>query len=253
MAGGVSNVIAGATGVIPAAGLGSRLALDGILHLKPLLPLAGRSLIHRAIDSLVAAGCTKIVIVLGHEAEEVRKGVLAEAVDGVELVFELNPRYRLSNGVSVLAARPHVGDRFILMMADHLLERSIMELAGSHEPPPGGATLLVDTKIDDIFDLDDATKVQAKGGRIIEIGKSITRYNCIDTGVFVCSPAFLDALAWIYESRGDVSISDGVAELAAAGRMNIVEVGEARWHDVDNMAMFEVAENALSTGLIKTA
>lgn len=245
------DVIAGATGVILAAGLGSRLALDGVQHLKPLLPLAGRSLIHRTIDSLFVAGCTKIVIVLGHAAAEVRKGVLTEVVDGVELVFELNPRYRLGNGVSLLAARPHFGDRILLMMADHLVERSIMELAGGHEPPPDGATLLVDTKIDSIFDLDDATKVQARDGRIIEIGKSIARYNCIDTGVFVCSPAFVEALAAIYESRGDTSISDGVAKLAAAGRMNALEIGDACWHDIDNLAMFDVAENALSTGLFK--
>jgi len=244
------HVIAGATGIILAAGLGSRLALDGAKYLKPLLPLAGRPLIHRGIDSLVAAGCTKIVIVIGHEANEVRRCVLNKPVDGIELVLEVNPNYRLANGVSLLAARRHIHGRFILIMADHLVDRSIMELAGSHEPEASGATLLVDSKIDSIFNLDDATKVQAKDGRILDIGKSISRYNCIDTGVFVCSPRIFDSLAAIFANSGDVSISDAASELAGLGTMNALEVGDSRWQDIDDLAMFAEAEKALATGTI---
>lgn len=252
MAAAAGSVIPGATGIILAAGLGSRLSIDGVGYLKPLLPVAGRALIHRTIDSLVLAGCVKIVVVLGHEAETVRGAVLDGAPEAVDLVFETNPEYRLGNGVSVLAARAHVGaragGRFILMMTDHLVEPAMMDLAGRHAPPADGATLLVDAKIGEVFDLDDATKVQAERGLIADIGKSIERYNCIDTGVFVCSPALMDALAEVHGERGDTSISDGVARLAAAGRMAALDVGDARWQDVDDLAMLRQAETAIAAG-----
>ena len=59
------------TGVILAAGFGSRLALDGRnTTLKPLTQIAGVSLLERAIRGLELAGCERVVIVVGHRKSE---------------------------------------------------------------------------------------------------------------------------------------------------------------------------------------
>lgn len=235
------------TGVVLAAGFGSRLeGASDQTRLKPLTPVAGRPLILRTIESLSKAGCSRVVIVLGHGAADVERAV-TEAYDGdVDLQFAVNPRYELQNGLSVLAARPYVEDEFLITMADHVFGDSVMELAARHTPPAGGATLLVDYKLETIFDMDDATKVVAVGGLIREIGKKLTTYNCVDTGLFVCTRGLTDAIDEVYQRRGDASLSEGVQALARKGLMAVLDIQDGFWQDVDTPAMLDHANRMLS-------
>jgi choline kinase len=130
-------------------------------------------------------------------------------------------------------------------MADHVISPAIMELAAKHRPAAGGATLLVDRKIDGVFDLDDATKVRTKDGKIVAIGKQLTDYDCIDTGVFVCTRGLVDAIASVAAERGDASLSEGVQALSARGVMEVLDVGDAHWMDVDTPEMLADAEARL--------
>lgn len=237
------------TGVVLAAGFGSRLeGSSEETALKPLTPVAGLPLIQRTLRSLEAAGCERIVIVLGHGADEVRAA--AESVhDGdADLVFVVNDRYDLANGVSVLAARDAVDGRFLLTMADHVFSDDVMRLAGSHVPPENGATLLVDYDVAGVFDLDDATKVLERDDYIASIGKQLADYNCIDTGLFVCTSSLMDVLAEVYAQRGDASLSDGIQQLASEGRMTVRSIGDGFWQDVDTPAMLAEAERRLERG-----
>jgi choline kinase len=158
----------------------------------------------------------------------------------------INERYDLANGVSLLAARAAVSHPFIVTMADHVLGDEIMDLAGEHTPVPGGATLLVDSRIDQVFDLDDATKVERDGTRLVAIGKQLTCYNCIDIGVFVCTDGLFEALNAVYERAGNASLSEGVAELARRGLMHTLDIGDGFWQDVDTPQMLAHAAQMLT-------
>ena len=235
------------TGLVLAAGFGSRLAgTSADTSLKPLTPVAGVPLIGRTLRSLEAAGCSRIVVVVGHGAEEVQAAAESVHDGNAELIFAQNDRYALANGVSVLAAKDYVGARFLLTMADHVFSDDVMQLAGSHQPPENGATLLVDYDVPGVFDLDDATKVLSTGDRIAAIGKQIPDYDCIDTGLFVCTPALMDALAAVYAARGDASLSDGIQHLSDAGRMTLLDIGSGFWQDVDTPEMLAEAERRLA-------
>lgn len=234
-------------GVILAAGFGSRLAgEDGADSPKPLIRVGGSPLILRAARGLGLAGCDRVVVVLGFESEGIRSALLQEYDGAVPLSFVTNPRFDLQNGVSVLASDQEVEDLFILVMADHVVGDDVMRLAGEHAPVPGGATLLVDYDIEGVFDLDDATKVLEEGNRIVSIGKTISDYNCIDTGVFVCTSGLMDSLRSYYEEHGDVSLSNGVQNLAAAGLMRTLDIQGGFWQDVDTPEMLAHAEKALA-------
>lgn len=236
------------TGVILAAGFGSRLAgAPGAARLKPLTPVGGEPLLLRAVRGLALAGCARVVIVVGHGGDAIEREYRAAVGDGpVEVIFALNERFDLANGVSVLAARPHLlGGDFIIAMADHVMGDEVMRLAADHAPPAGTATLLVDYKLDTIFDMDDATKVLAEGSRIARIGKQLDAFNCVDCGVFVCTTALLDAIAAVYTDRGDASLSEGVQALASDGRMHVLDIGDGFWQDVDTPEMLAHAERAL--------
>lgn len=234
------------TGVILAAGFGSRLAKGGKkTSLKPLTPVAGTPLIQRTLDSLEKAGCTRVVIVLGFQAEHIEQEIREAYTGPLYLEFAYNAEFEKSNGLSVLAARPMVDRDFILVMADHVLGDSLMDIARTHRPPAGGASLLVDRKIDSIFDMEDATKVRTDGDRIIAIGKKLDDFDCIDTGVFICTAGLFDALSKVVNERSDASLSEGVERLAQYGKMAAVDVGDGFWQDVDTVEMLAHAERVL--------
>jgi len=242
------------TGVILAAGFGTRLrGVSDATELKPLTLVGGLPLLQRAVRSLEVAGCARVVVVVGHGRQDVIDSLAGYAGE-VEVVFADNPRFDLKNGVSVLCARSQLlGDRFILSMADHVLGDEVMQLAGAHVPPAEGATLLVDWKLETIFDMDDATKVLAvdaglgeREKRIARIGKTIPDYNCVDVGVFVCTTALMDRIGEVYERHGDASLSEGVQALASTGRMTVLDIGQGFWQDVDTPEMLAHAERELA-------
>ncbi len=236
------------TGVILAAGFGSRLAgTDNDTDLKPLTSVNGTPLIYRTIHSLKLAGCTRVVIVLGFGFDEIKSDILDYYSGELPITFVRNDQYELGNGISVLSAESYIEDNFILTMADHVLSDEMMLLAKEHVPPEEGATLLVDYKTDEIFDMDDATKVYSENGKVKSIGKKIEDFNCVDTGVFVCTPGLLEGIKKVYKREGDASLSDGVQALAQKNKMYTLDIGDAFWQDVDTPEMLEHAEKMLST------
>jgi len=234
------------TGVVLAAGFGSRLAgTSDSTDLKPLTPVAGKPLIIRSLESLEQAGCSRAVVVLGYCSDIHRAAINALYHGPLALHFAVNERFDLSNGVSLLAAAPYLNGDFVLMMADHAVGGEVMDLVRNHEPPADGATLLVDYKLDTIFDMDDATKVYADAGRVKAIGKELVGYNCIDTGVFVCTFGLMDALHTVYRERGDVSLTEGIQHLARRQRMHSLDIGDGFWQDIDTPDMLAHADRAL--------
>lgn len=233
-------------GIILAAGLGSRLRnSDSETTIKPLANIESLSLLVRTINSLESANCKRVIIVLGWQAEEIRNQIIKRYNGPVKLEFVYNEQYLLNNGISVLCARSLVSGEFILTMADHILDDKIMSLIRNHEPPKGGATLCVDYKLDTILDIDDATKVRSNGSYVKKIGKGLTEYNCIDTGVFIGTEGLFEAIDQVYKEKGDASLSEGVQLLADNGLMTTLDIKDAFWQDVDNYEMLLHAENLL--------
>ena len=220
--------------VILAAGKGTRIRKGGQILPKPLVRVGGLTLLKRAILTGQREGVNRFVIIVGCDGDQVRRATENDPdLCDVELVFVTNEDYELSNGVSVLKARPHVDGEFFLLMADHIVDSKIYRVLQSR-PSNRGLVLAVDRKLDTIFDMDDATKVQVEAGEYIgEIGKEIPEYDAVDTGVFRCSQALFEALDNQYAAHGDASLSDGVRHLARQGEARVADVGDAWWQDVD--------------------
>jgi CDP-L-myo-inositol myo-inositolphosphotransferase len=236
--------------VIIAAGAGSRL--NGHSHLpKPLVPVAGVGLLKRTILTAGRAGIDRFVIVTGHRSDEIRQAIDRDSQITAEVQWVFNPDWERGNGLSVLAARPHLGgESFVLSMSDHLFDPGVFVVMQNTTLGNGECALGVDYRVDDVFDLDDATKVRVDSGKIEAIGKTMTEFNAIDTGVFSCSPALFGALEAAVE-RGQDSLSAGIQQLAADGRMRTTDIGDLFWSDVDTPEAHAHAENALISSLGK--
>ena len=235
--------------VVLAAGLGSRISLDDNSPPKPLLSVGGMPLVKRTLLTLAAGGVTRACVVIGHMGERIRAALAGDAelaAASLQVEFVENPDYRLANGVSVVAARACITGPFVLSMSDHVYDVDLARLAVQADLRDADLFLCVDRRLDEIYDMDDATKVRTQDGRIVDIGKTIANYDCIDCGVFAVGPALLDALAAERQRRGDCSLSDGVRVLAERGRARVLDIGNAFWQDVDTLGAAQRAESILA-------
>jgi choline kinase len=226
--------------VILMAGVGSRLGTAGGAIAKPLVQIGGCPLICYTLAALQRAGVRTIHAVMGANSESLSRELAPLIPPGMALHIIANPEWQKQNGVSVLAAAPYVRAPFVLTMGDHLFEFGVLHtlLEGSD---PQQVNLAIDRKIESIFDLDDATKVQTDGERLLEIGKQLPHYDAIDTGVFLCSDEIFGYLK-AAQRDGDCSLSDGVRAMAADGKVRAVDIGDAWWQDVDTPEMLARAE-----------
>jgi 1L-myo-inositol 1-phosphate cytidylyltransferase len=227
--------------LILAAGLGTRLR--GISESKPLTPIGGVPLIEHVIRRAAAGGATRFLVVTGYEAERV-EAFLAELQFRLALPigWERTENWTQPNGYSVLAGAEVLRGDYLLSMADHLFDPAIA--ARLLDRRGKGVTLAVDRNLaGPLLDIDDATKVEvAADGRIAAIGKALTAYNAIDTGLFLATPALAEAIRADIAAGGGGSLSEGMQRLAGAGLAATVDIGAARWIDVDSPAMLELAE-----------
>jgi choline kinase len=132
-------------------------------------------------------------------------------------------------------------------MSDHLFEDAIVDrLLDSFAP--GFLNVAVDRKLDSIFDLDDAMKVQTSGNKITDIGKKLRDYDAIDVGLFVCPLEIFNYLerAKSVAHQSDFSLADGVRLMARDNKVRAIDIGEAWWQDVDNPQMLRHAERQIA-------
>jgi 1L-myo-inositol 1-phosphate cytidylyltransferase len=230
--------------VILMAGEGSRLRGADKTFLKPLVPVLGRPLICYMIDALIHAGIKKANFIVGYQSDRMSAAVEQLIPPEFERRFIENREWQKQNGLSVLAAAGHMTSPFLLTMSDHLFDQSIIDLL-LRNAILEELNLAIDRKRDSIFDVDDAMKVRTQGDRICEIGKHLTVYDAIDTGLFICPLDIFDHLERV-KHRGDCSLADGVRSMAAKGRARAVDIGSAWWQDIDTPEMLQRAENEIA-------
>ena len=231
--------------LILAAGKGSRLSQKG--SSKPLIRLLGIPLIERTIRSASEAGIDEFFVVSGYHGEQLRRyldGLAGRC--SLKITHVITQQWEQGNGLSVLAAKDQLDEPFVLLMADHLFEPSILRDLAARAPNDGEISLAVDhDTANPLVDLEDVTRVRSENGQLIEIGKGLETFNGFDTGVFFCTPAIFDAVQKSIAERADSSLSGAVRSLAAEGHVNDFDVGGRFWCDTDTPRDLQNAENAL--------
>lgn len=222
-------------GVVLAAGVGSRMR--PLTHGRPkaVLPFQGKPLILYPVEALASSGIEEIAVVVGHRAEAIRETLGDGRRFGVRLEYVVNPYYRGGNALSVLMAHDWLeGEPFLLCMGDHVIEPGLV--SGLLEMPAVRETLCVDRFPRYCTDIEEATKVQLDSFDFIKrIGKTVTPWDAVDTGVFLLTQRFIETVRGLVAQVGmNLEISEVVESIAGSeGGFATCDVTGLFWADMD--------------------
>lgn len=240
------------TGILLAAGLGTRLAPLTDLAPKCLTELWGRPLLDRAIEVLLATGVTRIVTVVGYRAEQIERFIGAR-YPGADIRCVANPDYAstgtaLSLACGLTALSP--GDDALLVEADVVFEAAVLDRLLCCT---GSATALARYRSDltGTFALvDEASRltdwahesVRPAGFPLATAWKTVnlTRFDAaaIDRHL---RPALADVLA----TRGSRSPFEFVAQRCIRDlglAMHGVDVSDLLWYEIDSETDLQFAQ-----------
>lgn len=153
-------------GIILAAGRGSRLNGTANESPKCLVELGGTTLIGRQISVLRKAGIDQITVVVGCEADRVRR----ECGQGITYVE--NRDYASTNSMySLWMARPLLYEGFVVLNCDVLFHPALLRdlLSARHE----NALLLAYREAHQPEFGDEEMKVKVRGGQVVEMSKTM--------------------------------------------------------------------------------
>lgn len=151
-------------GIILAAGKGLRLELTDAEPAKCLLRVGGTTLIERQLGYLRASGIDQIAVVVGFQAQHIRRTC------GTEVEYVENPVYAETNSLySLWLARHFFADGFIVMNSDVLFHPQLLKdlLTAPHED-----AILVSQKNGTKYGSEEM-KVKIRDGYVLDISKSM--------------------------------------------------------------------------------
>ena len=157
--------------MIMGAGLGVRMRPLTDDRPKPLVTVAGKTLIDHSIDRLVAAGVTKIVVNLHYKGEMLRAH-LARRRDA-KIIFSDESDLLLDTGGGVVKALPHLGgDPFFVLNSDSVWEEgpvAALPAMIEHWDPESMDGLLL------LADMQTAMGYEGKGDFVLNAGGHVLR------------------------------------------------------------------------------
>jgi choline kinase len=153
-------------GVILAAGRGSRLNGAASESPKCLVEAGGLTLVERQIRALRRAGVDEITVVVGCDAERVRRAC------GRGVTYVENAQYAQTNSMySLWMARPLLYEGFVVLNCDVLFHPVLLDdlLTATH----GNALLLAYREADQPLFGDEEMKVKVRCGRVTDMSKTM--------------------------------------------------------------------------------
>jgi choline kinase len=232
--------------VILAAGVGSRLRPLTSDRPKALVPVGGKTILGRAVDALVGAGVSRLVVATGYREDALRAALAAAPL---EVVFCPNPRYdRTQNSVSLALCRDALeGDAFIRLDGDVVFDPVILSRLDS---TAGQIVAAIDRAR--VLD-DEAMKVRLDEGaaRILSFGKDIPLAESGGESIGIerisadAGPLLFDALERA-GAAGETQLyyEDVYARLIADGlHAAVADVTGLRWCEIDAPEDLALAES----------
>jgi bifunctional UDP-N-acetylglucosamine pyrophosphorylase/glucosamine-1-phosphate N-acetyltransferase len=204
--------------VILAAGRGTRLYPITETRTKAMCPVAGKPIVERVIDTLVANGISEFILVISPNDTEIVNYFKHKSQTEVSITF-VHQNKQLGMGHALLQAAPYIKGDFILSSCDNLIEdRAIMRMLTmwSSDPPPNGILALLQVGPDELTRM-GVVKMNNEQ-RILRIVEKPTLEEApSDIGsvpIYLFSHKLVEYLSKIQPSpRGEYELQDAMNEL----------------------------------------
>lgn len=127
--------------VILAAGKGSRLNPITLNRTKAMVPILGKPIVERVMETMVQNGIHEFIMVISREDGEVGRYFREQSTLDVDIQFVIQPeRLGMANALSLAA--PYIHDTFIISACDNLTPpEHVAELLAKHRAAAAQATL----------------------------------------------------------------------------------------------------------------
>jgi glucose-1-phosphate thymidylyltransferase len=243
-------------GVILAGGSGTRLHPLTRITNKHLLPIYDRPMVNYAIEALVQAGVTELMLVTGgtHAGEFFR--LLGNGHEyGIDRLFYA---YQDSAGGIAealgLAERFVDRDRCVVMLADNVVERSLKSSVQNFEAQGGGARILL-SQVGDPAHLRHLGVPALEGERVVRIVEKPESppSDFAVTGIYFYDESVWEVIPTLEPSgRGELEITDVNNAFVQRGAMEY-DVLEGFWGDAGESidAYYEVNDFVRTHGVNK--
>jgi glucose-1-phosphate thymidylyltransferase len=243
-------------GVILAGGSGTRLHPLTRITNKHLLPIYDRPMVNYAIEALVQAGVTELMLVTGgtHAGEFFR--LLGNGHEyGIDRLFYA---YQDSAGGIAealgLAERFVDRDRCVVMLADNVVERSLKSSVQNFEAQDGGARILL-SQVGDPAHLRHLGVPALEGERVVRIVEKPESppSDFAVTGIYFYDESVWEVIPTLEPSgRGELEITDVNNAFVQRGAMEY-DVLEGFWGDAGESidAYYEVNDFVRTHGVNK--
>jgi glucose-1-phosphate thymidylyltransferase len=244
-------------GVILAGGTGSRLHPLTRITNKHLLPIYDRPMVCYAIEALVNAGVTELMLVTGgtHAGEFFR--LLGSGRDyGIERLFYAYQEQAGGIAEALDLARHFVdADKVVVMLGDNIFERSLAPAVEAFDRQSAGARILL-SRLQDESHLRHLGVVEFDGdgrvGRIIEKPAEPPSPFAV-TGVYFYDATVFDVIPTLAPSgRGELEITDVNNHYVTSGTIEY-DVIDGFWGDAGEsiQAYYEVNDFVRASGVNK--
>jgi glucose-1-phosphate thymidylyltransferase len=206
-------------GLVLAGGSGTRLRPLTYMGAKQLVPIANRPVLFYVLDNLTEAGIQDIVLIVSPETgREVQAAVGDGAAWQARFTFVVQPHPGgLAHAVKVAA--PALGtDDFCMFLGDNLIGTKIRTMADLFQASPDVSALVMLKEVSNPTSFGIA-EVNA-AGEVVGLAEkpSNPKSNLALVGIYFFRSSVLGAIERIRPSaRGELEITDAIAELIAAG------------------------------------
>jgi NDP-sugar pyrophosphorylase family protein len=204
-------------GGIIAAGHGDRLARAGLGLPKPLVRVAGRTLIERTLDALRAAGVSRVACIVNEESGAVAAHC-RERVTGLTLTFVHRTTPSSMESLFTLAPllyEPGSRDPFLVMSVDAIIaSQAVRDFATAAVARSDADGVLALTTF-----VDDEKPVRVKcaaDGRITALGSAAQTSATVTAGFYVFRPTIFVEMAAARAARF-TALRELLAHLVARG------------------------------------
>ena len=237
--------------IILAAGKGSRLNPITLSRTKAMVPILGKPIVERVMETFAQNGIREFIMVISREDGEVGRYFREQTSLDVNIQFVIQPdRLGMANALSL--AVPYIRDTFVLSACDNLTPvEHVAELLATHQRQKAKATLSL-MKVDETI-ISRTGVVELQNGKITRIVEkpdpAQAPSDIASLPLYVFDPQLLAYLPEIKLSpRGEYELQDAIQMLIERNGHVTGVVTESRLQLTNAADLLALNRHYLTTG-----